>query len=693
MHELGGTDPHIQWELQMSAQPSSGLDIQGQRLLLFSTKVRFSPETQPIRETAIDKIVEQTLLLADDPITLKQIQANGGLCFLDGASAIPMNDVDAALKRLASRGRVVVDAESYSYHLVDTAKAELWHAEVIAEEKLNHIINKLFTGAPGKNKYSGPFLECLCRIFARLGEKYVRHLQGELAPQELYSQPDVFNIFREVAARFPAVDIKILEHAVQRVFNESDPAFVQLKWNLGQNYYVAKTLGLDPSGRLLSKEVFGNAILYLDTNVLLDCLEPRARHYENFQALTKGCTDLHSNLVACQISIDELRRVVAREREQIKKIADKIPEATQAKVKGVLFAAYRCAIKEGCEDLGNMFAAFEEPSTSLKSLYDVQIVDSKWFIEYAEDDSVQVLAEALQSAYNRPWKKKGKSAANHDALLLGWVQKERNEKGLNAWIVTLDYSLPDFHDKAVKGGNGHEPKPLAVTLDALVHWMSPMQIGDDSKFAEIFSEAIKHHLLPQDNFFDMRDFIVFSEMEWASKELPADEVEACIRHVKSAVPSANPTDPKDREKISREMVRFFADPGRKYKTVVQESERQLQAKDKAITDALSLAESHKQTADGLRADLTGERLRTQAFAKLGLTFLLFLAAEAGMIEILWYWGDGNSLLDKVLHGWLFLGAVALTMLGVTWFYLGETRLRALGWPFTVILQVGQQKDT
>ena len=70
-------------------------------------------------------------------------------------------------------------------------------------------------------------------------------------------------------------------------------------------------------------------------------------------------------------------------------------------------------------------------------------------------------------------------------------------------------------------------------------------------------------LLPQNIFFDTRDFLVFGEMEWSTKELPADDVEDCIRSLKSAHPNLDPTDPADREKISREIAKFFADPGKK----------------------------------------------------------------------------------------------------------------------------------
>src|SRR5437764_793244 len=105
----------IQFAQQLATRGNAALDIQAQRLLLFSTKIRFSPETQPIRDSAINKLIEQTLLLADEAITVTEIQKQGALCFLDGASALPIKDLEAALARLELDGRVVLDQKDVPF--------------------------------------------------------------------------------------------------------------------------------------------------------------------------------------------------------------------------------------------------------------------------------------------------------------------------------------------------------------------------------------------------------------------------------------------------------------------------------------------------------------------------------------------------------------------------------------------------
>jgi len=54
-------------------------EITQKRALLLSARTRFTPEIQPVRETAIDKIVEQNLLLADctGGVTLREMEEQG----------------------------------------------------------------------------------------------------------------------------------------------------------------------------------------------------------------------------------------------------------------------------------------------------------------------------------------------------------------------------------------------------------------------------------------------------------------------------------------------------------------------------------------------------------------------------------------------------------------------------------------
>jgi len=345
-------------------------DIAHKRSVLFSARIRFSPETQPVRETAIDRIIEQNLCIAHskEGLTLQQIENQGAVSFADGIPAISRLDMQNSLKRLADINRVIVTGKppQERYRLSEQALQELSEMQRLTETRFSRVVGRLFRNTEEASLYATPFLECLCIIFSRLGDTYVRLLKGEASHRDLVSLPDVLTALQEIKARYPSINEADFKGAVFSFFRDSDPDYDTVKWNMAQNYYVAKALGLDPSGYLLSKEVFGSAVFYLDTNIIVHALEPRAPHYKSFEALSRACRQLQINLNVCYISLDELRSAVDFQREIILKVADQIPEATAPKIRGIFFQLYREELKSaGKVNFDELFADYYHPMEML----------------------------------------------------------------------------------------------------------------------------------------------------------------------------------------------------------------------------------------------------------------------------------------------------------------------------------------
>ena len=96
-------------------------DISVKRSVLLSARMRFSPHTQPIKEIAIDKILEQNLLVGDcdQGLTVREMEQQGATCFPDGAPAISRTEVDRSIQRLlkANRLQETVSAHVARYRL------------------------------------------------------------------------------------------------------------------------------------------------------------------------------------------------------------------------------------------------------------------------------------------------------------------------------------------------------------------------------------------------------------------------------------------------------------------------------------------------------------------------------------------------------------------------------------------------
>jgi|SRR4029077_3781965 len=103
--------------------PIPASQISAKRSLLLSARVQFSPQTQPIRETAIDKIVEQTLFASatQGGLSKTEILDMGNICFKDPVPTLRIMDIDQALARLQTRSRISKTQKNQKYKLTDVA--------------------------------------------------------------------------------------------------------------------------------------------------------------------------------------------------------------------------------------------------------------------------------------------------------------------------------------------------------------------------------------------------------------------------------------------------------------------------------------------------------------------------------------------------------------------------------------------
>jgi len=606
------------------------------RALVFAARMRFSPQSQMIRDVALDKIIEQQLVILDreEGVSPQEITEQEDICLANGTSVITRVDIGKSLERLSKTSKICLFEESgeIRYRLTEETLQEYNESRNTTEKLFTRVVNQLFKNAgEGIAAYQTPFLECLCIIFSQLGEFYVRVIKGDVDLDELLRSPIIKRALQSVDNKYPNIDTSFFDSAVFSFFDKIDPDYDAIKWNMAQNYYIIKAIGLDPNSSLLSKEVFGEAIFYLDTNIIIQALEPKTRHHKSFQFLSKSCKNLGINLKACQISLDELSSLLEYQRELIEKVADKIPNETSQKIRGVFYRLYKNRLEsEGAVDFKVLFDSFYHASEELAQIYDVDLIDDKWFDIAGNEQETVELVEEIRRLYrakrNRP---KNAHAALHDALLLRWLQLEREQSAENTWLITLDSSLPSYLPKQEKSPS----RQIAITLDALIQWISPVCVyenSDEDEVATIFSEAVKYQILPQDKVFDLRDFLVFAEMELETKELPAEDVEECIRYIKLNAPDLDPSEALDREKIAGEISKFFADPGRKYKHNIENLEIEI----KELNEEKSLEakkfqkkiDKQDERIENLEKDIIKDKLKRSAGLRLLIAIVFFLVS-------------------------------------------------------------------
>jgi len=178
-------------------------NIAEKRSILFSSRIRFSPKTQPVIETAIDKIIEQTLLVneKEEGLAISEIEKQETICFKGSEPKIHFLDIQRALIRLIDKKRIEVSGirGQERYKLSKNAEAELLIVQKAAEQKFSKVVKKLFRNAKkGYFDYHAPFIEGLCRIFSKLGENYVRLMKGDVTVNELLGLPIIINTLKDI---------------------------------------------------------------------------------------------------------------------------------------------------------------------------------------------------------------------------------------------------------------------------------------------------------------------------------------------------------------------------------------------------------------------------------------------------------------------------------------------------------------
>jgi phytoene dehydrogenase-like protein len=246
--------------------------------------------------------------------------------------------------------------------------------------------------------------------------------------------------------------------------------------------------------------------------------------------------------------------------------------------------------------------------------------------------------------------------------------------------------------------------------------MAPVMPGatEENRLSRIFAEAIRYQLLPRDIFFQLRDFQVFAEMGIETKQLPADDVEACIREIKQAGPHLDPSKAEDREKMGLVIQRYFADPGTKHKrkieelqtksenlsqelaeekrkrgdaersveelkTRAQEMSKQIENGQAALANAGSRIERLERSTQEQEKVTQHKLLVVSAAFRTGLAFAMLVVVEVAIGYLVWQYGEGPNLFQKLTKAWPWLG-LGFAIVAVPYrFFMGRERMRLLKW--------------
>lgn len=673
-------------------------DIQKRKALLFTTISRLMPTTEVLRNKTLEKLIELTLYSAyPRAINTKKtgVSINKECGFVLSPSII-----QGIFDGLEAGGRI--RKESENYYLFEEVYREIEQGQFGAEKRYRSVIKRIFkTQDPTQlDNYYLPFLEYISLVFSKLADEYVKILKGEISQYDFVSSGFIIDSVKEVSKKYKSINPDIFSTGIHLFLNTTpDPDFDLIKWYTSQNYYLAKSIGLDPSGYIVSEENFKNGCFYLDTNVLVAAIETRHKHHESISVLLKKAKQLNVDICVSEITKSELLHIVNDQKQLLDKVIDKIPIQLHHRM--------RSDFLEKFDELKNLkpeakisevFEDYENINKTLENL-NIDLVDDEWFVTEKDLHTTLTLADYLKTKYKTMrGKEKEELPAIHDALMLRWIY-EKEQKNKRTWFITLDTTLSG------PLGEVKTPYSVAITLDAVLQYFAP--IGDEiNDFQRIFSNLVKNRLLPEERMFDLKDFLIFDQLGIQTKTLPIEDVEGCLVDLKNKFSNIDLTNPIVRKNMDYEVARFFTDPNRKFNQEVTRLEAELKN-----TKSMSAEEIEK-----MRAELTGkleekdkihqslaselnvqiseltstresEKLKHEGELRALFLGVLLLVMEYGAYKLSQDYGDGDNWFQKIVTSWVVFPVVFVIWVFICYFIIGKKRFTAMGWPFTAIFKI------
>lgn len=675
------------------------------RAILASALLQFSPDVQSIRNKALEKIIIHFIAELENDCDNKAFTYVSPIRIRDAFSneygySLSLLTIQEIADSLVNKNYLETDNNKPKNYCLALKTRDEFNKDIIDGDRLlQQTVKTLF---PNLNPdeipiYTEGFLWGLCLIFSENQEIALTLMRGT-STEPLLKGNVISRISEAVVNEFRDVDLQIIKSGFLSFFSKtSDPDYSRIKWNLAQYLHTAKALGLDNNGKYLSSEMFKGATFYLDTNILIPALEETHKHNRTFKAISQACEKISAEIRVAEITVKEMENWIFFQKDNFEKVIGKIPQDTLPKVRSLFVEKYSEKVSAGETDIkvADLFEPFNDCSVRIKEDLNIEIDQDSWFEENNYKPTILELAKNMALRYKEKRGREKKTAqAQHDALLLTFINNMSVNMHNNSFLISTDLSLTE-------GKWPNIPKTPVISLDGLLQWLAPLTADNYDSFAELFSQMIKQKLLPTEKFFDIEDFNIFAEIEMNSLALPAEDVEGCISHLKANGVNLNPRKAEDRENLFYEMRKYFSDPGREYKGRLEElttrnaelkrlfenQETLYREKEKQRNDEFQRIISEKDKKieltmydhSELKTEFNNFKVKIGALFRLIVSFLILMCFEIVIILLALKYGEGSNVFQKIVKSLplIFGGIGASGMIG--YLIIGKDKLKILGW--------------
>jgi hypothetical protein len=258
----------------------SSLSIEEKQKSLYAAIIRYSSDTQSLRERAVDHLVLISLQDSDVKNYFRVADIRKAIGRGVGAEGIRAEVIQDSLSRLMAREfvRQIEVKHKPAYFVDQKGVVELQALSGASNDLIIPCINRMISGVEFDCPADEVMLICkrfIINCFVEYGQSMAKCVTGEMGCNEIHSFVDARRTFSRSVQDIKICDDEkeVLYSACSAFLRSSDKRDAEVKFLLTQVYYLAKVLELDPSDfDPLAEGSFTGAVIYLDSNVIFESL-------------------------------------------------------------------------------------------------------------------------------------------------------------------------------------------------------------------------------------------------------------------------------------------------------------------------------------------------------------------------------------------------------------------------------------
>jgi predicted nucleic acid-binding protein len=471
------------------------------------------------------------------------------------------------------------------YHIISKIEEQCADLKTFLDES----VKDLFSGFINKENfepYKELLLEVVTSIMAKFGYAYAGQLAGVGNATEFVPLKELKEICTDCIKKYSSkISPEELASSVGNLFDRRDPYLNNLAFSICNRYYISRLIGLDFPIDFIAKNLYENATIFLDTNIIMTIVYAREKRHNEFREILKKADEIGINFAVTEITLAELHKKVQNYQEELDKGAEIIPEdlLTEVKVQIVEknengsaeddFSIENSVHKVRLQDIGVTYV----PATKLEDLC-------------TEIELEEIKNELLEfdRKYRPSSPAKNDNALFHDGYHYYLVEKIRKEKEpTSAWFLTLDNSVIEH---GIYKKVDQQP-PYSIRLFSLLQTLSQFVESQALKgeFADLFGELISKDLLPREQLFSLEDLRLLIGFDIRAKGIPPEFVRKATMHIKKNILKGGELTEKNRSEAIHEFTKFLATPEqnfieirKKYDKKLHDKDEDLKLKDKEI---------------------------------------------------------------------------------------------------------------